>query len=343
MTDQYSSTAAAPAAGDATRTPGAPLLRVEDLVVVLPSGATTGTVIDKVSFAVDAGRTTGLIGESGSGKTMSAMSIVGLLPPGAETAGRVSWRSEELLTAAARRIRQVRGREIGVIFQDPLAALNPIQTIGRQVGEILRRGGKSRQQVRARVLELLERVGIPDPHQRIDVYPHEMSGGMRQRVMIAMALAGEPQLIIADEPTTALDVTTQARILQLLADLREQEDLAMLLVSHDLRVMAHVADDVVVMYAGRVAERGPAREVLEHPRHPYTRALANNVPAVSTKSAIAEPLQGAPANPFDRPTGCAFHPRCPMAQDRCRTEVPVLREVERGRFSACHFATEVAS
>ncbi|WP_232827659.1 ABC transporter ATP-binding protein [Jiangella endophytica] len=316
---------------------------MEDLVVVLPSGAGVGTVLDKVSFEVDAGRTTGLIGESGSGKTMSAMSIVGLLPPGAEATGRITWKSDDLLAASARRIRQIRGHEIGVIFQDPLAALNPIQTIGKQVGEILRRGGMPRQQVRARVLELLERVGIPDPEQRIDVYPHEMSGGMRQRVMIATALAGEPQLIIADEPTTALDVTTQARILQLLADLRDQEGVAMLLVSHDLRVMAHVADDIVVMYAGRVAERGPAREVLEKPRHPYTRALANNVPAVSTKSAIAEPLRGAPANPFDRPAGCAFHPRCPMAQDRCRTEVPVLREVEPGRFSACHFAEGVES
>jgi oligopeptide/dipeptide ABC transporter ATP-binding protein len=294
-----------------------------------------------VSFSVDAGRTTGLIGESGSGKTMSAMSIVGLLPPGARTSGRITWKSEDLLTAAARRIRQVRGHEIGVIFQDPLSALNPIQTVGKQVGEILRRGGMPRQQVRTRVLELLDRVGIPDPPQRIDVYPHEMSGGMRQRVMIAMALAGEPQLIIADEPTTALDVTTQARILRLLAELRDADGMAMLLVSHDLRVMAHVADEVVVMYAGRVAERGPAGEVLEHPRHPYTKALANNVPAVSTKSAIAEPLQGAPANPFDRPTGCPFHPRCPMARDVCRTDVPALREVEPGRFSACHFAEEV--
>ncbi|NGN66358.1 ABC transporter ATP-binding protein [Streptomyces sp. A7024] len=319
------------------------LLQVEDLEVALAGGGGEGTVIDSVSFSVAAARTTGLIGESGSGKTMSSMSIVGLLPAGAKTSGRIAWKSENLLDAPARRLRQVRGHEIGVIFQDPLAALNPIQTIGRQVGEILRRGGMRRQEVRTKVLQLLDRVGIPDPEQRIDVYPHEMSGGMRQRVMIAMALAGGPQLIIADEPTTALDVTTQARILKLLADLREQEGVAMLLVSHDLRVMAHVADDVVVMYAGRVAERGPAREVLDKPRHPYTRALANNVPAVSTKTAIAEPLQGAPANPFDRPAGCAFHPRCPIARERCRTEVPQLREAEPGRFSACHYASEVSS
>ncbi|MFW6725321.1 ABC transporter ATP-binding protein [Streptomyces sp. MAR4 CNY-716] len=323
--------------------PGAPLLRVEELEVVLPGVAGEGTVVDSVSFSVAAGRTTGLIGESGSGKTMSSMSVVGLLPGGARTSGRIVWKSENLLDVPGRRLRQVRGHEIGVIFQDPLAALNPIQPVGRQVGEILRRGGMRRQEVRARVLQLLERVGIPDPGERIDVHPHEMSGGMRQRVVIAMALAGGPELIIADEPTTALDVTTQARILRLLADLREQEGVAMLLVSHDLRVMAHVADDVVVMYAGRVAERGPAREVLKQPRHPYTRALGNNVPAVSTKTAIAEPLQGAPANPFDRPSGCAFHPRCPMARERCRTEVPRLREASPGRFSACHFASEVSS
>ncbi len=311
--------------------------------MAIVAGAMTGTVIDKVSFSVDAGRTTGLIGESGSGKTMTAMSVVRLLPSSARTAGCVSWRSEDLLSAPARRLRQVRGHEIGVIFQDPLMALNPTQTVGRQVGEIPRRDGLARQEVRAKVLELLDRVGIPQPHQRIDVYPHEMSGGMRQRVMIAMALAGEPRLIIADEPTTALDVTTQARILRLLAGLRDQEGMAMLLVSHDLRVMAHVADDVVVMYAGRVAERGSARDVLDRPRHPYTWALANNVPSVRTKSAIAEPLPGAPANPFDRPAGCAFHPRCPLARDRCRTEKPELREVEPGRFSACHFAGEVGS
>ncbi|ACQ81690.1 oligopeptide/dipeptide ABC transporter, ATPase subunit [Beutenbergia cavernae DSM 12333] len=343
MTDYRTPAVVAP---EAPSTPGAeqaPLLRVEGLTVVLSSGATRGVVLDSVSFSVGAGRTTGLIGESGSGKTMSAMAIVRLLPEGAETSGRVIWGTQDLLEAPARRMREVRGHEIGVIFQDPLSALNPLQTVGKQIGETLRRGGMPRAQVRARVLELLDRVGIPDPEQRIGVYPHEMSGGMRQRVMIATALAGSPRLIIADEPTTALDVTTQARILRLLADLRDSDGVAMLLVSHDLRVMAHVADDVVVMYAGRVAERGRADAVLARPRHPYTRALANNVPAVTTKSAIAEPLRGAPANPFDRPPGCAFHPRCPLAQAVCRTTTPELREVEPGRFSACHFAEEVGS
>jgi len=319
-----------------------PMLEVTDLEVVLPAGA----VVDRVSFTVPAGSTTGLIGESGSGKTMTAMAVVGLLPDTATASGEVRWKSQDLLAAPERRRRQVRGREIGVVFQDPSAALNPIQTVGRQVGEILRRDGLPRGQVRSRVLELLARVGLPEPERQAGSYPHELSGGMRQRVMIAIALAGRPELVIADEPTTALDVTTQARILALLADLREREGLAMILVSHDLRVMAHVADEVVVMYAGRVCEQGPARAVLDRPYHPYTRALAANVPAVTSRTAIAEPLPGAPASPFDRPSGCPFHPRCPMAQDRCATEVPTLREITEagagaGRLSACHFAEEV--
>ena len=315
-----------------------PMLEVTDLEVVLPAGA----VVDRVSFTVPAGHTTGLIGESGSGKTMTAMAVVGLLPDTATTSGQVRWKSQDLLAAPERRRRQVRGREIGVVFQDPSAALNPIQTVGRQVGEILRRDRLPRAQVRARVLELLARVGLPEPERQAGSYPHELSGGMRQRVMIAIALAGRPELVIADEPTTALDVTTQARILALLADLREREGLAMILVSHDLRVMAHVADEVVVMYAGRVCEQGPARAVLDRPHHPYTRALAANVPAVTSRTAIAEPLPGAPASPFDRPSGCPFRTRCPMAADRCAAEVPALREITPGRFSACHFAEEVS-
>jgi oligopeptide/dipeptide ABC transporter ATP-binding protein len=318
------------------------LLEVADLQVVLTAGTIAAPVVDRVSFSVKEGQTIGLIGESGSGKTMTAMSLVGLLPTGARTAGRVAWDGEDLLSAPIRVMRKVRGHDIAVIFQDPLAALNPTQTVGRQVGEILRRGGMARGAVHRRVLELMTRVGIPDPQTRYGVYPHELSGGLRQRVVIAMALAGEPRLIIADEPTTALDVTTQARILELLDELRKEDGLAMILVSHDLRVMAHVADEVVVMYAGRVCEQGPAREVLDQPLHPYTKALMHNVPAATERSAISEPLPGAPANPFNRPEGCAFHPRCPMARERCRTEQPALREIQPGRLSACHFAEEVS-
>ncbi|MGO1770259.1 MAG: ABC transporter ATP-binding protein [Microbacterium sp.] len=317
------------------------MLEVADLHVALTSGGVTADVVDGVDFTLDAGRTIGLIGESGSGKTMTAMSVVRLLPEGARTAGAVSWNGQDVLHASERELRALRGHEIAVIFQDPLVALNPTQRVGDQIGEILRRAGVRRAETRRRVLALMMRVGIPDAERRQSVYPHELSGGLRQRVVIAMALAGEPRVIIADEPTTALDVTTQARILELLEQLSRDEGMAMILVSHDLRVVARVADEVVVMYAGRVAEVGPAAEVLSRARHPYTRALMRNVPAVSERGAIAEPLPGAPATPFARPEGCAFHPRCPMAQEVCRRERPALRWIADGRRSACHFAEEV--
>ncbi|GLW11711.1 ABC transporter ATP-binding protein [Microtetraspora sp. NBRC 13810] len=320
------------------------LLDVRGLSVLLPSASGAAVpVVDEVSFAVHSGSVTGLIGESGSGKTMTAMAVIGLLPEGASCSGELWWAGEDLLAADPARRRRARGREIAMIFQDPLAALNPSQTIGRQVGEILRRDGLPRARVRERVLAALERVGVPDPARRIGQYPHQFSGGLRQRAMIALALAGEPRLLLADEPTTALDVTVQARVLDLLRRLRAETGQAMLFVSHDLRVIAHVADEVVVMYAGRVAERGPVRQVFRAPHHPYTRALVESVPAVRAKSVPAEPLPGAPASPLARPAGCAFHPRCPLARDRCRRERPEVRALAPGRHTACHFAEELAA
>lgn len=320
-------------------------LRVRGLSIRLPrsrqGNRSTATVVDDVTFDVIQGRTTGLIGESGSGKSLTAMALVGLTPDSAGLGGQVLLDDEDLLAATPARIRQVRGAEISVVFQDPSTALNPTMTIGDQVGEILRGRGLSRRSARERAAELLDHVGIPDAADRVGAYPHEFSGGMRQRAMIALALAGGPRFILADEPTTALDVTVQARILELLARLRDEDGLAMLLVSHDLRVMSHVADDLVVMYAGRVCERGPAKAVLSRPLHPYTDALVRSVPSVRTQSAIADPLPGSPANPFDRPDGCPFHPRCGRAEDRCRAEVPVLREIAPGRVSACHFGEEL--
>ncbi|RKN41195.1 ABC transporter ATP-binding protein [Streptomyces hoynatensis] len=315
-----------------------PLLRVAGLSVGAPGGP---RIVDGVSFEVPEATTVGLIGESGSGKTMTARAIIGLLPGGVEAGGTLRWRGEDLLGAGPGRRRAVRGREIAMIFQDPLAALNPTQRIGRQVGEILRRDGLPRREVRRRVVELLGLAGVPEPEERMRRYPHEFSGGLRQRAMIALALAGSPALLLADEPTTALDVTVQARILRLLRSVQRERGLAMLLVSHDLRVVAHTAHQVVVMYAGRVAERGAARQLLARPAHPYTAALVRSVPAVRTRSALATPLPGSPANPAERPAGCAFHPRCPLARERCRTRVPEVREVAPGRFSACHFAAEV--
>lgn len=316
-------------------------LRVRDLTIVLPGPHGPADVVDGVSFDMIERRTTGLIGESGSGKSLTAMALVGLIPDTGTVTGEVLLGEENLLTASKARMRQIRGTEISVVFQDPSTALNPTMTVGDQVGEIFRTQGLSRRQARDKAVGLLDHVGIPDAASRVGAYPHEFSGGQRQRAMIALALAGQPRFILADEPTTALDVTVQARILDLLARLRDEDNLSMLLVSHDLRVMSHVADDVVVMYAGRVLERGQAKAVLKRPLHPYTAALVRSVPSVHARSAIADPLPGSPANPFDRPSGCPFNPRCPRAEDRCRVEVPALREIEPGRFSACHFAEEL--
>ncbi|MEV0151818.1 MULTISPECIES: ABC transporter ATP-binding protein [unclassified Nonomuraea] len=334
-------TAPAPAGTASPAAPGGPLLEVDGLVVDLPAADGMVRVVDRVTFDIPSGTTVGLIGESGSGKTMTANTVIGLLPDGAATGGALRWRGENLLQASPARRRRLRGHEIAMIFQDPLAALNPTQTIARQVGEILRRAGLPRAEVRRRVVELLERAGVPEPAKRMGGYPHEFSGGMRQRAMIALALAGSPALLLADEPTTALDVTVQARILRLLRSIQRDEGLAMLLVSHDLRVVADVAHQVVVMYAGRVAERGPTAEVLAAPAHPYTRALVESVPAVRTRTALAHPLPGTPATPANRPPGCAFHPRCPLARDRCRTEEPRTRPVAPGRWAACHYAEEL--
>jgi peptide/nickel transport system ATP-binding protein/oligopeptide transport system ATP-binding protein len=319
-----------------------PLLRVRGLDVIVTVSGAPVALLDGIDLDVRAGRTTGLIGESGSGKSMLASAIIGLLPPGMRATGSLRFGGEELVGAAERRRRQLRGAEIAMIFQDPLASLNPVQRIGRQVGEILRRRrGLRGGALRDAAVALLGRAGIPSPAARSRAFPHELSGGLRQRAMIAMALAGEPALLLSDEATTALDVTVQKRILALLGELQASTGMAMLFVSHDLRVVSHVADDLVVMYAGRIAESGPTREVLRRPAHPYTRALARSIPSVRSRSAIATPLGGVPANPVARPAGCAFHPRCPLAQEICRREVPAPREVAPGRLSACHFAEEV--
>jgi len=317
-----------------------PVLTIRDLDVVL-DGPEPVRILDGVRLDVRAGRTTALIGESGSGKSVLGSTVIGLLPDGMRAEGHLEFAGEQLLGLSERRRASFRGSRIAMIFQDPLAALNPSQRVGRQVGEVLRRRGVRGERLRGAVLSLLERVGIPRPAERARAFPHQLSGGLRQRAVIAMALSGEPELIIADEPTTALDVTVQKRILDLLAELQRESGVSMLFISHDLRVVSHIADDLVVLYAGRVAEIGPAREVLRVPLHPYTRALAASVPSVHAASAIAEPIPGSAASPANRPSGCAFHPRCPLAQEICRAAVPELSEIEPGRFSACHFAEQL--
>ncbi|GAB3823127.1 ABC transporter ATP-binding protein [Kribbella italica] len=317
------------------------LVRIAGLSVDLPAADGPVRVIEDVSFDIPAGTTVGLIGETGSGKTMTAMAIIGLLPEGAVVTGEITFGGTDLVRCGEARLRALRGDEMSMIFQDPMASLNPTQRIGRQVGEVLRRTGRPRAEVRERVIDMLDRVGIPEPARRARDYPHELSGGLRQRAMIAMAMIAGPSLVLADEPTTALDVTVQARVLALLRKLQVEEGSAMLLVSHDLRVMSHVAQDLVVLYAGRVTERGAASVVLNRPAHPYTEALVRSVPAIRTRTAIADPLPGTSAVPAQRPSGCAFHPRCPLAVSRCRTDIPSLREVAPGRWSACHEAEKV--
>jgi len=319
----------------------APVLAVRDLVVETDQGI---RIIDGVSLTVPRGGTVGLVGESGSGKSVTSLAAIGLLPPGLRSvAGEIEINGVEQLRASAAVARRTRGKQVAMIFQDPLAALNPRVRIGRQIDEILRvRDGLGRADAARAAVELLRRVDMPEPEVRAQAYPHQLSGGQRQRAMIALALAGSPALLLCDEPTTALDVTVQKRILDLLARLQRESELALLLVSHDLRVISHVAPDLVVMYAGRVAESGPTRELLARPKHPYTAALVRNIPSTRVRVALPEPLRGVPPEPAERPGGCAFHPRCPMAEARCRTETPVLRPVGAGRLSACHFAEKVS-
>jgi oligopeptide/dipeptide ABC transporter ATP-binding protein len=299
------------------------LLRVRDLVVE----AGPLRILDGVGLDVPAGQTLGVVGESGSGKTMTANAVLGLLPAGVSVAsGSIDFGGTELVGLSESRRRAFRGTDVAMVFQDPLAALNPVQPVGRQVSEIARRReGLSRAAAGRLAVELLDRVGVPEPAQRARAYPHQLSGGLRQRAVIAMALAGKPRLILADEPTTALDVSVQGRILSLLAKIQAEDGVSVLLISHDLRVMAHAAQQVAVMYAGRVVEQGATRELLRAPRHPYTAALVRSVPAVHTRSALVAPIPGNPPSLSALPSGCRFHPRCPLAVERCRVSPPELR------------------
>jgi oligopeptide/dipeptide ABC transporter ATP-binding protein len=303
--------------------------------------------VDDVSWDVAEGETVALVGESGCGKSVSALSVMRLVaaPAGRIVNGRILFRGRDLLALSEEEMRHVRGREIAMIFQEPMTSLNPVLTIGRQLTEGLEiHLGRSPAQARARAVELLALVGIPDPGRRLGQYPHQFSGGMRQRMMIAMALACDPALILADEPTTALDVTIQAQILELMKTLSRQLGVAMLMITHNLGVVARYADRVNVMYAGRIIERGSARELYARPRHPYTLGLLRSVPRLDEpRRARLAPIDGQPPDLTRLPRGCAFGPRCAFRAERCDTEVPPLRAVGgSGRVTACWEAERLA-
>ncbi len=322
------------------------LLSIEGLSVQFRTRAGTVRAVDEVSYEVPKGRTVAVVGESGCGKSVTALSILRLieLGRGEIAAGRVLFEGIDLLQLSNEAMRQVRGNRIAMIFQEPMTSLNPVYRVGDQVGEAIRlHRGLSEEETSAEVLSLLSLVGIPSPEQRINEYPHQLSGGMRQRVMIAMALACRPQLLIADEPTTALDVTIQAQILNLVSRLQRQLDMSVLLITHDLGVVASVARDMVVMYAGRVVERGSVRSLFARPRHPYTAGLLASLPTTRGPRRRLQTIDGNVPDALHFPDGCRFHPRCPFALPRCAAVVPKLEvRLQSGErtHSACHFVDD---
>ncbi|MGX2994732.1 ABC transporter ATP-binding protein [Streptomyces sp. JNUCC 64] len=319
------------------------LLDVRDLRVEFRTRDGVAQAVNGVSYTVDAGETLAVLGESGSGKSVTAQAVMGILdtPPGRITGGEVLFRGEDLLKLKEEARRKIRGAGMAMIFQDALSSLNPVLTVGEQLGEMFRvHRGLSRKESRARAVELMDRVRIPAAEERVTQYPHQFSGGMRQRIMIAMALALEPDLIIADEPTTALDVTVQAQVMDLLADLQREFTMGLILITHDLGVVADVADKIAVMYAGRIVETAPVHDIYKAPAHPYTKGLLASIPRLDQKGRELYAIKGLPPNLTRIPSGCAFHPRCPMARDICRTDEPPLAEVSAERRSACHFWRE---
>jgi oligopeptide/dipeptide ABC transporter ATP-binding protein len=325
--------------------PGAPLLKVRDLNVVFHTRDGDAKAINGVDLDLAEGETLAILGESGSGKSVTAQAIMGILdmPPAEITSGTVHFRGQELLQLSERERRQFRGQRIAMIFQDALSALNPVYTVGFQIGEMFTvHRGMSRKDAKAKAIELMERVRIPGARSRVNDYPHQFSGGMRQRIMIATAIALEPDILIADEPTTALDVTVQAQIMELLADLRRESGSGLILITHDLGVVAEVADRINVMYAGRVVEQGVAMETFVRPAHPYTHGLLDSIPRLDASEQRLFAIKGLPPNLLRIPPGCPYSPRCPRAEEICRHDPPPPEhEVAPGHLSACHFAEEV--
>jgi peptide/nickel transport system ATP-binding protein len=322
-----------------------PFLSVSDLRVQFSSDDGTVNAVNGVSFDVSPGEVLAIVGESGSGKSVSSLALMGLLAKNATVTGSILWQGTELVGASPATMKQVRAKQIAMVFQDPLSAMNPVIKVGRQIAEVLRlHEGMNKRQADKRAVELLDLVGIPQPADRANAYPHEYSGGMRQRAMIAMAIACGPQLLIADEPTTALDVTVQAQVLEVLVESAKKTNAAIVLITHDLGVVAGMADRVMVMYAGQQVEIGTANEVFYNQSHPYTQGLFDSLPRLNDESELT-PIAGAPPSMLRLPSGCAFHPRCPHADNpgRCTFDTPSLHPVGLGMHqSACHFSDRLA-
>ena len=322
-----------------------PALKVDGLCVDIRTISGTVRAVDNVSFEAHRGETLALLGESGCGKSMTATALVGLLEPDADiTAGTAVLADQDLFAVDQKTRRKLAGTELAIVFQDALTALNPLYPVGAQLSEPFQiHHGMKAKEARVKAIELMTRVGIPQPESRVDSYPHQFSGGMRQRLLIAMAVALNPSVLIADEPTTALDVTVQAQIMALLRDLRSEYDMAVVLITHDLALVAEEADRVAVMYAGNIVETGPVSEVFENPKHPYTKGLLNSVPVDAVRGDELKSIGGSPPDLASIPKGCVYQARCPLAREVCETTRPKLTVTGTGRKAACHFPEEVSN
>ncbi len=325
-----------------------PILSVKDLVVEFKTDDGIVHAVDGVTYDVYPGETLGIVGESGSGKSVSTMALLGLIPqpPGRIVSGSAMFKGTNLLAMKKKELQQFRGDEVAMVFQDPMTSLNPVLKIGYQLGEAIKTHYPkvTDDKVKERVVELLTLVGIPNPASRYDQYPHEFSGGMRQRAMIAMSIANNPSLLIADEPTTALDVTIQAQVLEVLKTVQEETNAATILITHDLGIVAELCERVLVMYAGRIVESGDVHTIFQKPRHPYTIGLMDSLPKLTEDEEWLRPIPGAPPSLINRPSGCPFHPRCFLSQGRvpCREETPPLKPAEvEDHLTACHYSEEL--
>ena len=313
------------------------ILKVENLQTVFGKGPHVVNAVGDVSFSIHEGEIFGLIGESGCGKSVTCRSLIGLVQkPGRILNGTIIYKGENLLGGTKAKWKRVRGREIGMIFQEPMTTLNPIVSVKTQLTETMKHQGLTRSEKKARAIELLRMVGISSPETRVNCYPHELSGGMRQRVMIAIALASKPHLLLADEPTTALDVTIQDQIIKLLMQLKEQLNMSMILVTHDMGVASQMCDRIAVMYAGYIMEMADIHEILLRPRHPYTYGLMSSLPVKERRGERLNSIKGTPPNLDDMPTGCPFHPRCPYCEPECVKTFPEIKQIGEGHYSRCH-------